>query len=187
VLWLIWRVRTPVEPQVETFASVMFFFQESASHRTDSSRAAAHTVRKSIRAPAPQPAESATANTLPATPAARIDWSAQLERSARAELDQEEKAGKQLTALTRRFVVEADPLNPGRAPASTFHWYEAGIHRIDTRGPLPVLLLNDHCALLMFIIPACRIGHIEIHGDLFDGAAAANGDRLATPRPNDVP
>ena len=41
--------------------------------------------------------------------------------------------------------------------------------------------------LLLFIIPACRIGHIEIHGDLFDGAATAHDERLATPRPNDVP
>ena len=59
--------------------------------------------------------------------------------------------------------------------------------RIDTRGQLPVLVLNDHCALLMFIIPLCRIGHIESRGDLFDGAAAAHDSRLATPGPNDVP
>jgi hypothetical protein len=39
----------------------------------------------------------------------------------------------------------------------------------------------------MFVIPVCRIGHIEVHGDLFDGAAKAHSDRLATPGPNEVP
>jgi hypothetical protein len=193
VVWGIWQMRAPVDKEVETFASVMFFVPQPPSHRAPSASTSparsAIRPKQSIPAPVsqPQPAESGTAITLPAAPSSRIDWSAQLEATARAELDQEDKARKQLRALTRKFELEPDPRNPGRAPASTFHWYEAGIHHIDTRGSLPVLVLNDHCALLLFIIPACRIGHIESRGDLFDGAAAAHDERLATPRPNDVP
>jgi hypothetical protein len=191
MLWGIWQVRTPVAKEVETFASVMFFVPEAASQHppaaTTPRAPGPSRPRQSLPAPPPQPAESATALTLPATPSARIDWSGQLGGIAQAELDQEAKARKQLRALTRRFEVEPDPRNPGPAAASTFRWYEAGTHRIDTRGSLPVLHLNDHCVMLMFIIPFCRIGHIEIHGDLFDGAAKAHGDRLATPGPNEVP
>jgi hypothetical protein len=191
VLWGIWRVRAPVDKEVATFASVMFFVPQAVSHRppptTTPPASSAKPAQRSIPAPVPQPVESGAAITLPAAASARIDWSAQLEGAARTVLDQEEIARQQLGALTRRYVVAADPRNPGPAPASTFRWYEAGIHRIDTRGSLPVLVLNDHCALLMFIVPLCRIGHIEIHGDLFEGAAAAHDERLATPRPNDVP
>lgn len=183
-------MHVPVAREVESFTSVMFFLPEAALHRPAVARAGgAKRARQPfrLRQPQPQTTESATAITLPATPRARIDWSGQLAGVAQAELAKQARTDKQLGALTRRFVVEPDPRAPGLAPAGTFRWYQAGIHRIDTRGPLPVLQLNDHCALLMFIVPVCRIGHIEIHGDLFDGAAKAHGDRLATPGPNEVP
>ena len=188
ILWAIWRVRVPVAKEVESFASVMFFLPQPAGPRTPARPApSASHARQAPPAPPLQPPQSTTAITLPVAPSARIDWSAQLASSARTELDLEDKARKQLRAVTRRFDVDPDPRNPGRAPASTFRWYEAGIHHIDTRGSLPVLVLNDRCAMLMFILPVCRIGHIEIHGDLFDCAAKAHGDRLATPGPNEVP
>ncbi|HEY6454827.1 MAG TPA: hypothetical protein VIY90_06025 [Steroidobacteraceae bacterium] len=187
-LWSIWRVQVPVAKEIESFTSVMFFLPKAVLRRTGVARAVgALRARPPFRVPQRQTTESATAVTLPATPSARIDWSAQLAGIAQTELDKEAKADKQLRALTRRFAVEPDPRYPRLAPASTFHWYEAGTHRIDTRGQLPVLQLNDHCVLLMFIVPICRIGHVEIHGDLFDGAAKAHGDRLATPGPNEVP
>jgi hypothetical protein len=181
VLWLIWRVRVPVEKQPDTFASVMFFLPQAKSQAAITAPRAVRANRASHSMPAPQPlpAQSATAITLAATPAARIDWSAQLAGTARAEVDREAKARKQLLAVTRSYALEIDPRDSGRAPASTFRWYEAGIHHIDTRGNLPVLVLNDHCALLMFIIPLCRIGHVEIHGDLFEGAAAAHDEDLS--------
>lgn len=191
MMWGIWQVRTPVAKEVETFASVLFFvpaaaLQPPSAATTPQARSAGH-ARPSPASAQPQPTESGTAITPPATPAARIDWSAQLTAAARAELAKEENAGKQLAALTDKYVVAADPRDPGPAPASRFRWYEAGSHRIDTRGPLPVLQLNDHCVMLMFIIPFCRIGHIEIHGDLFDDAARIHDERLATPGPNEVP
>ena len=151
VLWLFWRVRAPVNDEVETFTSFV------------------------------------NAITLPAPPGAGVDWSAQLPGAAQAELDNEDKLHEQLGALLRKFRIEDDPRNPHPAPSSSFRWYDAGIHRIDTRGSLPVWHLNDRCVMLAFIFPACAIGHIEAHGDLFDGAAAAHAERLATPRPNDVP
>ena len=192
ILWGIWRVRMPVARQIETFTSVMFFLPQAhraAAAGTTPPAVRANRARQALPAPAqtPQPAESAATITLPAAPSARIDWSSQLAGIAQAELDREAIARNQLRALTRRFEVDPDPRNPGLAAPSTFRWYEAGIHHIDTRGQLPVLVLNDRCALLMFIIPLCRIGHIEIHGDLFEGAAAAHGDRLATPGANEAP
>jgi hypothetical protein len=189
ILWAIWRVRVPVAKEVESFASVMFFLPQAVVPRTPVPAApiASDARQASPAAEQLQPARSTTAITLPAAPSPPIDWSAQLALGARAELDLEEQARKQLRAVTRRFELDPDPRNPGRAPASSFRWYEAGIHHIDTRGSLPVLVLNDRCAMLMFIVPFCRIGHIEIHGDLFDGAATAHGDRLATPGPNEVP
>jgi hypothetical protein len=188
ILWALWRVRVPVTKELESFASVLFFLPQAAVPRPPARPAPSAThARQAQPAPPLQPAQSATAITLPVVPSPPIDWSAQLASGAGAELDSEEKARKQLRAVTRKFELDPDPRNPGRAPASTFRWYEAGIHHIDTRGSLPVLVLNDHCAMLMFILPVCRIGHIEIHGDLFDGAAKAHGDRLATPGPNEVP
>jgi hypothetical protein len=196
IFWGIWRVRAPVAQEVETFASVMFFVPKAASQHTLAATtpgavrgSRASRARRSLPSPPQQPqrAESATAITLPATPSARIDWSGQLAGIAQAELDKEAKARTQLSALTRRFELQPDPRNPGPATASTFRWYQAGIHHIDTRGSLPVLVLNDHCVMLMFIIPFCRIGHIESHGDLFDNAARVHDERLATPGPNEVP
>jgi hypothetical protein len=194
VLWLFWRVRAPVIDEVETFTSLMFFVpapQPAApaapvTHRAGRAAAIGNT---SPAAPValPPPPDTGTAITLPAPPGAGVDWSAQLPGAAQAELDNEKKLHEQLGALLRKFRIEDDPRNPHPAPSSSFRWYDAGIHRIDTRGPLPVWHLNDRCVMLAFIFPACAIGHIEAHGDLFDGAAAAHAEKLATPRPNDVP
>jgi hypothetical protein len=191
MLWGIWRARAPVAEEIESLASVMFFVPQPASRPTVPATTPlaprADRIVRSHLVPASQVAEATTAITLPATPPAPIDWPAQLQATARAEIDREDKARKQLREVTRKFEVDPDPRNPGRAPASSFRWYEAGMHRIDTRGSLPVLHLNDRCAMLMFVIPVCSIGHIEIHGDLFDGAAAVHDARLATPGPNEVP
>ena len=144
IFWGIWRVRAPVAQEVETFASVMFFVPKAASQHTLAATTPgavrASRARQSLSLPPqqPQPAESATAITLPATPSARIDWSGQLAGIAQAELDKEAKA-RTAAALTRRFELQPDPRDPGPATASSFRWYEAGIHHIDTRGSLPVL------------------------------------------------
>ena len=186
VLWLFWRVRAPVIDEVETFTSLMFFVP-APQHASPKNTPPAAPVAlpplpdtgTAITLPAPP--------TLPAAPSAGVNWSAQLPGAAQTELDNEKRSHEQLGALLRKFRIEDDPRNPHPAPPSSFRWYDAGIHRLDTRGSLPVWHLNDHCVLVAFIFPACAIGHIEIHGDLFEGAAAAHDEKLATPRPNDVP
>jgi hypothetical protein len=191
VLWLIWRVEVPLPSEPEAFASVLYWAPATEQVRRPNavqpSRVAAPRPQ---RPPSFMPApllDSGTAITLPAIPNGRPDWSAALSGAAATELDQEKRTAAQLGALTRRYVLPTDPLNPGPAAPNPFRWYDAGIHRIDTRGPIPALHLNSHCLLIAFIIPACVIGHIEIHGDLFDGAAQVHDEKLATPRPNDGP
>ncbi|HTY94256.1 MAG TPA: hypothetical protein VMC02_10235 [Steroidobacteraceae bacterium] len=190
VLWSIWRVQAPRPDETETFASVLFFLPEKSGHsvvpRLPSSRVG--TLRSAPHAAAAPPEAAAGSGiTPPPVPGAGVDWSAQLGAAADATLRNEKAARDQLGALTRKFVIEADPRDPGRAPLQDFRWYGAGIHRIDTRSPIPVLHVNDRCVLVLFIIPACAIGHIEIHDDLFRNEARALDDREATPRPNDVP
>jgi hypothetical protein len=194
VLWALCHERAPPPDEPETFTSVLFFLPENSNSAGLSRRtAAARVVRPATSAPQlplipfPQPADSGTAITLPANPAATVDWYAQIPAAADSELDNAQRALSQRGALTRKYVVPDDARNPHSRPASSFRWYEAGIHRIDTRGPIPALRLNDHCLLAAFIIPLCVIGHIEIHGDLFDHMAEDEDAKVGTSRPNDVP
>ena len=204
VLWMFWQVHAPVATEIETFTSILFFVPAPSpgapppSLQSADRRIAAPAARAAGGPPAagnaPQapavwlpPSDASTAITLPAPPGAGVDWSAQLTGAAQATLDNERKTSEQLGALLRKFRIEEDPRNPGRTRQGGFRWYDAGIHRVDTRGILPAWHLNDRCVLVAFIFAACALGHIEIHGDLFDGAAAAHAESLATPRPNDVP
>jgi len=203
-LWLCSRTPVPVAAEVETFTSIMFFVPGASQGAPGpslqpaaptSAASAAHAAgRPPAVAIAPQapaallpPAATSTAITLPAPPAAGVDWSEELTGAAKTTLENERKASEQLGALLRKFRIEEDPRNPGRTGQGGFRWYDAGIHRLDTRGFLPAWHLNDRCVLVAFIFAACAIGHIEIHGDLFDGAAAAHDETLAAPRPNDAP
>jgi hypothetical protein len=190
VLWLLCRLEMPRPPEVETFTSLLYWAPAPNSVGSPSNPQRPVAAVRARRPPAQDPepaAESGTAITLPAAPRPRIDWSAALSGSAAAELDRQTRAGAQLDAVTRKYARPTDPLNPGAAAARRFRWYDAGIHRIDTRGPIPALHLNDRCLLIAFIIPACVIGHIEIHGDLFEGIAGSRDETTATARPNDVP
>jgi hypothetical protein len=193
VLWMFWRARAPEDVEVETFTSILFFVpapSQGARQPTKvspdrPSRAAATTPQAQVVLQ--PPADPSTAITVPVPPAARVDWSAQLTGAAQATLENEKKTGEQLGALLRKFRIEDDPRNSHPAPSSSFRWYDAGIHRFDTRGALPVWHLNDHCVIVALIFAACALGHIEIHGDLFEGAAAVHDEKLATSRPNEAP
>lgn len=189
VLWLFWRERAPVENEVEAIPSVMFFFPEPYQSTLQPS---IHPIdRGAPRSSAPvaplPPAATSPALVPSAPPRAGIDWSAQLTGAANATLADEKKTREQLGALLRKFHSDADPRDPLPDPRSGFRWYDAGIHRFDTRGFLPAWHLNERCVLVAFIFAACAIGHIEEHGDLFDGAAARHDEMLATHRPNDAP
>jgi hypothetical protein len=190
-LWIFSRARAPVAAEVETFHSIMFFIADRPSptalapHLTGRSPAA----RNAPRAPLPllPPVDTSTAITLPTPPGTGVDWSAQLSGAAGATLENEKKDREQRGALLRKFRIEADPRDPHPDPRSGFRWYDAGIHRFDTRGALPAWHPNERCVLVAFIFAACALGHIEAHGDLFDGAAARHDESLATHRPSDAP
>jgi hypothetical protein len=194
LLWALWRDRTPHPDEPEAFTSVLFFLPGSSNSAIGSAPPeATRAPRPIIRAPhlplmpLPHPAASGTAITVPLTPGARVDWYAQIPDAADSELDIEQRALSRRNALTRKYLVPDDARNPHPHAASSFRWYEAGIHRIDTRGPIPVLHLNDRCVLIGFVFPLCLIGHIETHGDLFDHMTAEQDDKVGTSRPNDAP
>ena len=197
VLWLLWRAPRPLREAAETITSTLLWLPASSQNATPPSAAAPRAASRAAHsgaAPAPLPIPSrepgaiSTPITLPsAGPLVGADWSAQLAQAADLALKKEKQARDQAGALTRKVVIEADPLNPGHGAGAGMRWYEAGIHRIDTRSPIPVLHLNDRCLLVAFVLPLCAIGHIEIHGDLFQNMITTLDEREATARPNDVP
>src|SRR6266850_107638 len=86
-----------------------------------------------------------------------VDWQQELEGAAKAKAD----------ATPWQSVVP----KPKAKPKKEFGWSRAHTHRIDRGEPgdLPVLHLGEHCVLIGFLIPACRLGKIPPRGDLFDG------------------
>jgi hypothetical protein len=177
VLWVIWRVHAPPVDEAKTFTSSLFLLPAASRDRTLRVRATPRATSGAARTPltpAPQPAavpqapDATTAITLPpAVPGAGVDWYAQLTGAADSTLRKEKQAYDQSGVLTR--------------------WYDAGIHRIDTRSFIPGLWLNDRCVLIAFIMPACKIGHIEIHDDLFKNRFTVLDENETTARPNDAP
>jgi hypothetical protein len=190
VLWLMEREQVALPTEPEVFTSLLFWAPPAQPIRQRSVArppvAAMRSLRPPSFPPAPEP-DSGTAIAVPAPPGAQVDWSLALSDAAAAALEREKRSREQLGAVMGRRAVEDDPRNPHPGPRSAFRWSDSGIHRIDTRSFIPGFWLNDHCVLIAFIVPACKIGHIEIHGDLFEGAAAVHDEKLATPRPNDAP
>jgi hypothetical protein len=192
ILWAVWRNEGPSPEEIETFTSTMLWMP-APEHAPPTARpvaprtSAGHARATSPLTLLPQPPAASSAISVPPAPQANIDWSAQLSDAANSTLDQERHEAELLGALTRKYRPPDDPRDPHPDPVTGFRWYQAGSHRIDTRGSLPVLRLNDRCALVLFIMPICFIGHIEIHGDLFENAAALHDEKTSTARPNDVP
>ncbi len=197
VLWVFWRAPVTRVDEAETFTSILSLPPARPRDPTVSPAAASAATSRARRTPSiseprpartPQQADATTAITLPsADPRTDVDWSAQLTGAADAALNKEQQARVQSGALLRKFVSAADPLNPGHTAIHDFRWYDAGIHRIDTRAWIPGLWVSDHCVLIAFVMPACMIGHIEIHGDLFENMRTRLDENAATARPNEVP
>jgi hypothetical protein len=193
ILWALWRMEVMPPTEIETFTSTMIWLPAADRAQRPTAKPVERRVtagRPSATAPLillPQPPDASSAITLPPAPRASIDWSSQLSDAANSTLEKEKLEAEQLGVLMRKYVLPDDPRNPHPNPTTGFRWYDAGSHRFDTRGSLPVLHLNDRCALVLFIMPICLIGHIEIHGDLFENAAALHDEKTATARPNDVP
>jgi hypothetical protein len=91
----------------------------------------------------------------------RVDFQMELKRSAQAMIDREEEKDRQANALERRPGVP-DSLKPKKSEDSSFRWS----YRAEPRNPLEVRL-NEHCSLLMGIVPVCTLGKIPVRGDLF--------------------
>jgi hypothetical protein len=127
-------------------------------------------------APRPETTKPVTAAQRPARPAASttppqsaanestapvalppVDWQQELEGAAKAKAD----------ATPWQSVVP----KPKAKPKKEFGWSRAHTNRIDRGEPgdLPVLHIGEHCVLIGFLIPACRLGKIPPRGDLFDG------------------
>jgi hypothetical protein len=197
VLWVIWRMHAPQLEETATFTSTLLLVPATSRNRTYPARAAPRAIswaRHTPLTPAEQPVpvpqapDATPAITLArAVPGAGVDWYAQLTGAADSTLRKDKQAHDQSGILTRKYVMEADPLNPGRTAHREFRWYDAGIHRIDTRALIPGLWLNDHCVLIAFVIPACKIGHIEIHDDLFKNMFTVLEENEVSARPNDAP
>lgn len=86
-----------------------------------------------------------------------VDWQQEMQDTAKKKGD----------ATPWRSVVP----NPDKKPKHEFKWDRAHTRRIevDEETRIPVLNLNDHCALIFFLVPGCRIGKIKPNGELFDG------------------
>ena len=147
VLWVFWRAPLPPAEETETFISTLLPVPANSAGTTIPATRPSPARSGTRRAPLPYVPQAApihldpdapTAITLsPAVPGGTVDWSAQLTGAADSALRKEREARDQSGALTHKFVLEADPRNPGRTTNREFRWYDAGIHRIDTRGPIP--------------------------------------------------
>jgi hypothetical protein len=107
------------------------------------------------------PVQSPQVNTAPADSTApvalpQIDWQQEMERSAKKKAD---------ATPWQSAVPKA------KKPKSEFGWSHARTNRIehDKATGATVFNINDHCALLYFLIPVCRLGKIKPRGDLFEG------------------
>ena len=182
-----WRLQVDIPSEGETFTSVMLLLSSPRPHDAATTAAAGPVMRRAAVGPAvrarPAPVVSSSAISLPtnspisSTPERpKIDWYAQLEGAASSSLEISEQRKRQLGALTRKYQDNPDSSIPAVTDRKGFRWYNGGVLRVDTHSSVPVLHLNDRCVLVAFLLPLCAIGHIEVHGDLFDNAVKARTD-----------
>ncbi len=111
----------------------------------------------------PEPAPEAT------EPPALIDWANEAAIAAKGRLEDADRAAAQAAALSNwRSHVMPGPLQPGRQ----FRWDYASTHRVEAiaRGGI-VINITDRCSIVftgLFVLGGCKIGHQEVHGDLFE-------------------
>ena len=104
-----------------------------------------------------------------AEPPTLIDWANEAAIVAKGRLGDAAKAAEQAAALSSwRSHVMPGPLKPG----PQFRWDYANTHRIEAaaRGGI-VVNITDRCAIVftgLFMLGGCRIGHQEVHDDLFE-------------------
>jgi hypothetical protein len=114
------------------------------------------------------PDAAAAIQNIPMPPAPKIDWAHEASLAvassvAKAEI---EKTYRNLAGLSQAQLEwlmrnRFEPMPP------EFQWDHAHTHRIESEDGMPIVWINDHCVLVMFIIPLCNFGHDEPKGDLF--------------------
>ncbi|HEY4212177.1 MAG TPA: hypothetical protein VGM84_11895 [Steroidobacteraceae bacterium] len=131
-----------------------------------STRPAVEPPEASVPAPVEVAPESSPEAVEPPAP---IDWANEAAIVARRRLEDAAKAAEQAAALSNwRSHVMPGPLKPG----PQFRWDYANTHRVESipRGGI-VINITDRCAIVftgLFVLGGCRIGHQEVHGDLFE-------------------
>jgi hypothetical protein len=126
--------------------------------------------------PAPKSVEQAsTAIQMPPPestprPPPRIDFDMELKRSAQAFAERDAEQARRNAAMGQHPDTP-ESLREHAPEGSNFSWS----YRTQKRDPLAVRL-NEHCVLLLGVIPACQLGKIPVKGDLL-----ADMDKLKTP------
>src|SRR5262249_7327159 len=120
----------------------------------------------SVSAPIDVPPESSPEAAEPHSP---IDWAHEAAIVAKGRLRDAAKAAEQATALSNwRAHVMPGPLKAG----PQFRWDYASTHRVESLGRGGIAInITDRCAIVftgLFVLGGCRIGHQEVHGDLFE-------------------
>jgi Type II secretion system (T2SS), protein G len=141
----------------------------STTARSNAPAPPAERVRSSITAPSSQ---SRAIHEPP------IDWSMELKRSSQALLDREEDKARR-EAMFGGHPEVPEGLRPPPPGGEEFAWsyrarrFEGGVVRI-----------NEHCALILGLIPVCQIGKIPVRGELFlaNMQKAKAADQLAYSR-----
>jgi hypothetical protein len=123
------------------------------------------------RAPRHEPEPERTipndAISLPDTsrPPPPIDWAREAEAAVQHSLAEQDK-GRSYRNLSRLSAAQLDWIRRNHMvpmPPS-FQWDH---RRRDNGNPLGVIWIGQHCALV-WLIPFCRIGHIEANGELLE-------------------
>jgi hypothetical protein len=94
-------------------------------------------------------------------PAPHIDFEMELKRSAQAFAERDDEQARRDAALGQPPDVPGS-LRPHVPKNDKFTWS----YRAQPHDPL-VVDLNEHCSLLLGIVPVCKLGKIPVKGDLF--------------------
>jgi hypothetical protein len=117
---------------------------------------------------APRRKPSAVEPVAPATPATPSEPEAQEGSNAPTALPWVDWEREAKDAARREAEAHPLPALPPRKKPS-FGWSHSHLKRIEKVEGAYLLWLSDRCALVNFIIPACKVGKMPARGDLFDG------------------
>ena len=147
----------PLARLVDSSESLVMILLPQTAPRPETTTPARPARRPAQPAAGTAQPQSATIESIAPVGLPPVDWQLELEGAAKAKAD----------ATPWQSVVP----KPKAKPKKEFGWSRAHTHRIDRGEPgeLPVLHLGEHCVLIGFLIPACRLGKIPPRGDLFDG------------------